>query len=66
LVPSANAVSETLAEEIARMFLSRVWNKQHLPSRAGKVVNWIAGIARNRAIDVFRHQKSRRRVKSLF
>ena len=56
-----NAVSDqALAEEITQDVFMRVWNKASTyQAEQGKVVNWIAGIARNRAIDVFRHQKSR-------
>jgi RNA polymerase sigma-70 factor (ECF subfamily) len=55
-----NAVSDqTLAEEITQDVFMRVWNKASTyQAEQGKVVNWIAGITRNRAIDVFRHQKS--------
>jgi RNA polymerase sigma-70 factor (ECF subfamily) len=48
-----------LAEEITQDVFMRIWNKASTYQAAqGKVVSWIAGIARNRAIDVFRHQKS--------
>jgi RNA polymerase sigma-70 factor, ECF subfamily len=55
-----NAVSDqALAEEITQDVFMRVWNKASTyQAEQGKVVNWIAGITRNRAIDVFRHQKS--------
>jgi RNA polymerase sigma-70 factor, ECF subfamily len=55
-----NAVSDqALAEEITQDVFMRVWNKANTyQAEQGKVVNWIAGITRNRAIDVFRHQKS--------
>jgi RNA polymerase sigma-70 factor (ECF subfamily) len=47
-----------LAEEITQDVFMRIWNKASTYQAAqGKVVSWIAGIARNRAIDVFRHQK---------
>ena len=48
-----------LAEEITQDVFMRIWNKASTYQAAhGKAVSWIAGIARNRAIDVFRHQKS--------
>ncbi len=48
-----------LAEEITQDVFLRIWNKASTYQAVqGKVVSWIAGIARNRAIDVFRHQKS--------
>jgi RNA polymerase sigma-70 factor (ECF subfamily) len=48
-----------LAEEITQDVFMRIWNKASTYQAVqGKVVNWIAGITRNRAIDVFRHQKS--------
>lgn len=48
-----------LAEEITQDVFMRIWNKASTYQAVqGKVVSWIAGIARNRAIDVFRHQKS--------
>jgi len=51
---------QALAEEITQDVFMRVWNKASTyQAEQGKVVNWIAGIARNRAIDVFRRQKSR-------
>jgi RNA polymerase sigma-70 factor, ECF subfamily len=55
-----NAVSDqALAEEITQDVFMRVWNKASTyQAEQGKVVNWIAGITRNRAIDAFRHQKS--------
>jgi RNA polymerase sigma-70 factor, ECF subfamily len=55
-----NAVSDqALAEEITQDVFMRVWNKASTYQvEHGKVVNWIAGITRNRSIDVFRHQKS--------
>lgn len=56
-----NAVGDqALAEEITQDVFMRIWNKADTyQAEQGKVINWIAGIARNRAIDVFRHQKSR-------
>jgi RNA polymerase sigma-70 factor (ECF subfamily) len=62
-----NAVSDqALAEEITQDVFMRVWNKASTyQAEQGKVVNWIVGIARNRAIDVFRHQKSRLEGNSL-
>ena len=56
-----NAVGDqALAEEITQDVFMRVWNKAGTyQAEQGKVVSWIAGIARNRAIDVFRHQRSR-------
>ncbi len=55
-----NAVSDqALAEEITQDVFMRVWNKANTyQAEQGKVVNWIAGITRNRAIDVFRHHRS--------
>jgi RNA polymerase sigma-70 factor (ECF subfamily) len=55
-----NAVGDqALAEEITQDVFMRVWNKANTyQAEQGKVVSWIAGIARNRAIDVFRHQKT--------
>ncbi len=56
-----NAVGDqALAEEITQDVFMRIWNKAttYQPEQ-GKVVSWIAGITRNRAIDVFRHQKTR-------
>jgi RNA polymerase sigma-70 factor (ECF subfamily) len=48
-----------LAEEITQDVFMRIWNKASTYQAVqGKVVSWIAGITRNRAIDVFRHQKS--------
>jgi RNA polymerase sigma-70 factor (ECF subfamily) len=50
---------QALAEEITQDVFMRIWNKASTyQAEQGKVVNWIAGIARNRAIDVFRHQRS--------
>ena len=56
-----NAVGDqALAEEITQDVFMRVWNKAGTyQSEQGKVASWIAGIARNRAIDVFRHQRAR-------
>jgi RNA polymerase sigma-70 factor (ECF subfamily) len=58
---AVNAVGDqALAEEITQDVFLRVWNKASTyQAEQGKVTNWIAGIARNRAIDVFRHQRSR-------
>ncbi len=55
-----NAVGDqALAEEITQDVFMRIWNKANTyQAEHGKVVSWIAGIARNRAIDVFRHQRS--------
>ena len=50
---------QALAEEITQDVFMRIWNKASTyQAEQGKVVNWIAGITRNRAIDVFRHQRS--------
>jgi RNA polymerase sigma-70 factor (ECF subfamily) len=48
------------AEEVCQDVFMRVWEKSgtYRPDR-GKVVTWIARIARNRAIDVLRSQRSR-------
>ena len=56
-----NAVGDqALAEEITQDVFMRVWDKAGTyQAEQGKVVSWIAGIARNRAIDVFRHQRIR-------
>ena len=56
-----NAVDDqALAEEITQDVFMRIWNKAGTyQAEQGKVVSWIAGIARNRAIDVFRHQRTR-------
>jgi len=55
-----NAVGDqALAEEITQDVFMRIWNKASTyQATQGKVVNWIAGIARNRSIDVFRHRRS--------
>ena len=50
----------TLAEEITQDVFLRVWERgdSYLPEQ-GKVIAWLARIARNRAIDVLRRQKVR-------
>jgi RNA polymerase sigma-70 factor, ECF subfamily len=51
---------QALAEEITQDVFLRIWNKASTyQSDQGKVVSWVASIARYRAIDVFRSQKSR-------
>jgi RNA polymerase sigma-70 factor (ECF subfamily) len=56
-----NTVGEpTLAEEITQDVYLRVWNKADTyRSDQGKVITWIASIARYRAIDVLRRQSVR-------
>jgi RNA polymerase sigma-70 factor, ECF subfamily len=49
------------AEEITQDVFVRVWEKaESYHSAQGHVATWLASIARNRAIDVFRHSRSRR------
>ena len=57
---------QSLAEEITQDVFLRIWSKAGTYQVGqGKVVSWIAGITRNRAIDVFRHQKTRPEGNSL-
>jgi RNA polymerase sigma-70 factor (ECF subfamily) len=65
---AVNAVSDQgLAEEITQDVFLRIWNKAstYQPGH-GKISSWIAGITRNRAIDVFRYQRNRSEGKSLY
>ena len=50
----------SVAEEITQDVFLRIWEKaeSYRPDKA-KLVTWIARIARNRAIDVYRQRKSR-------
>jgi len=56
-----NALSEhTLAEEVTQDVFFRVWkNATSYDPKHSKVVTWVAGITRNRAIDEFRRLKIR-------
>jgi RNA polymerase sigma-70 factor (ECF subfamily) len=56
-----NAVGEvSLAEEITQDVFIRIWNKAETYSvQKGKVITWIASIARYRAIDAIRRQNVR-------
>jgi RNA polymerase sigma-70 factor, ECF subfamily len=46
------------AEEITQDVFMRVWERASTyRSEYGKVSSWVAGIARHRAIDVYRHQQ---------
>jgi RNA polymerase sigma-70 factor (ECF subfamily) len=55
------AVSDpSAAEEITQDVFLRIWEKaETYRADKAKVVTWIARIARNRAIDAYRHRKSR-------
>lgn len=49
------------AEEVTQDVFERVWEKAMTYSPdEGRVVNWLASIARHRAIDLFRHARSHR------
>ncbi len=49
------------AEDVTQEVFERVWEKAQTYSPAeGKVVNWLASIARHRAIDLYRHARSHR------
>jgi RNA polymerase sigma-70 factor, ECF subfamily len=56
-----NAVrDQAAAEEITQDVFMRVWNKAATyRSEQGKVITWLANIARYRSIDILRHQKIR-------
>jgi RNA polymerase sigma-70 factor (ECF subfamily) len=60
---SMNAVGDRmLAEEITQDVFVRVWERAvTYRSEHGSVATWLASIARNRAIDVFRYNQARRR-----
>lgn len=64
---AVNAVGDqALAEEITQDVFLRVWNKASTyQAEQGKVSSWIAGITRNRAIDVFRHRRNRAEMYSI-
>ncbi len=55
-----NAVSDRgLAEEITQDVFMRIWEHANTyQSGYGRVLNWVASIARNRAIDMLRHRLS--------
>ena len=47
-----------LAEEITQDVFLRIWERASTyRTEQGRVINWVAGIARNRSIDMIRHQK---------
>ncbi len=49
------------AEDVTQEVFERVWEKAKTYSpAAGKVVNWLASIARHRSIDLYRHARSHR------
>jgi RNA polymerase sigma-70 factor (ECF subfamily) len=51
---------ETVAEEVTQDVFVQVWNKAKTYDPVqGKVVTWLARIARNRAIDTLRRQSAR-------
>ncbi len=54
-----NAISDRgLAEEITQDVFMRIWERANTyQSEYGRVLNWIASIARNRAIDMLRHRQ---------
>ena len=58
---AVNAVGENLlAEEITQDVFLRIWNKAETYSaEKGKVITWVASIARYRAIDAIRSQQVR-------
>jgi RNA polymerase sigma-70 factor (ECF subfamily) len=58
---AVNAVGENLlAEEITQDVFLRIWNKAETYSaQKGKVITWVASIARYRSIDAIRSQKAR-------
>jgi RNA polymerase sigma-70 factor, ECF subfamily len=50
---------QALAEEITQDVFMRVWERASTyQAEHGKVAGWVASIARNRAIDVYRHRQS--------
>jgi RNA polymerase sigma-70 factor (ECF subfamily) len=52
---------QALAEEITQDVFVRVWERAGTyRNEQGKVATWLASIARNRAIDVYRHNQARR------
>ena len=53
-----NAVSDRgLAEEITQDVFMRIWERANTyQPEHGRVLNWVASIARNRAIDMLRHR----------
>jgi RNA polymerase sigma-70 factor (ECF subfamily) len=58
-----NAMSDqALAEEITQDVFVRVWERAATyRSEQGNVATWMASIARNRAIDIYRHNQARGR-----
>jgi RNA polymerase sigma-70 factor, ECF subfamily len=56
-----NALADqALAEEITQDVFVRVWERAGTyRNEQGSVATWLASIARNRAIDIFRHNRSR-------
>jgi len=56
-----NALSDqALAEEITQDVFVRVWERAGTyRNEQGSVATWLASIARNRAIDIFRHNRAR-------
>jgi RNA polymerase sigma-70 factor, ECF subfamily len=51
--------NQTLAEDITQDVFMRVWERASTyRAEHGKVSHWVAGIARHRAIDVYRHQQT--------
>ncbi len=55
------------AEEITQDVFLRVWNSAHAyRADRGKVITWIASIARHRAIDILRRRKIRPESKSVY
>jgi RNA polymerase sigma-70 factor, ECF subfamily len=51
---------QALAEEITQDVFVRVWERAGTyRNELGSVATWLASIARNRAIDIFRHNRSR-------
>jgi RNA polymerase sigma-70 factor, ECF subfamily len=57
-----NTLSDAgIAEEVTQDVFERIWEKAHTYSaEQGRVVTWLASIARHRSIDLFRQSKSRR------
>jgi len=53
-------IDEALAEEVTQDVFLRVWDKADtFDSSLGKVSSWLASVARNRAIDVYRGRLKR-------